>query len=88
MNVVDSKSKRASLANCIEVVDGDRGGVAIHQYSPRFSVILIFWTLSLVSCKEKISKEKTNKAMNNLQEAQYNIDDIGDGNKYNYDRLY
>lgn len=36
--VVDSKSKSASAANGISGVDGDRGGVAIHQYCPRFSV--------------------------------------------------
>ncbi|WP_445722079.1 glycoside hydrolase family 19 protein [Flavobacterium sp.] len=36
--VIDSESKSASSANGIEGVDGDRGGVAIHQYCPRFSV--------------------------------------------------
>ncbi len=36
--VVDSKSKSASAEDGIAGVDGDRGGVAIHQYSPRFSV--------------------------------------------------
>ncbi len=49
-------------------------------------IILLFCTLTLVSCKEK-TKEKRNKDMNNLQQAPYNIDDIGDGNKFNYDTL-
>jgi len=36
--VIDSESKGASAENGIDGVDGARGGVALHQYCPRFSV--------------------------------------------------
>lgn len=36
--VIDSESKSAADANGISGIDGKRGGVAIHQYCPRFSV--------------------------------------------------
>lgn len=36
--VIDSESKSAASENGIEGPDGSRGGVALHQYSPRFSV--------------------------------------------------
>lgn len=36
--VIDSESKGASAENGIDGVDGSRGGVALHQYCPRFSV--------------------------------------------------
>ncbi|MCV9926104.1 hypothetical protein OIU83_00430 [Flavobacterium sp. LS1R49] len=36
--VIDSESKTASDENGISGVDGPRGGVALHQYCPRFSV--------------------------------------------------
>jgi len=36
--VIDSESKAASSTNGIDGIDGARGGVALHQYCPRFSV--------------------------------------------------
>ena len=45
-------------------------------------ITLIFFILILVSCKNNDKKE-----IKNLQQAPYNIDDIGDGNKFNYDTL-
>lgn len=36
--VIDSESKTADSGSGIEGVDGDRGGVALHHYCPRFSV--------------------------------------------------
>jgi hypothetical protein len=36
--VIDAENKGASDANGIAGVDGNRGGVALHQYCPRFSV--------------------------------------------------
>lgn len=36
--VIDSESKSADSGNGIEGPDGDRGGVALHHYCPRFSV--------------------------------------------------
>ncbi|WP_313377127.1 hypothetical protein [Chishuiella sp.] len=38
MYVIDSESKAASANNGISGPDGDRGGIALHQYCPRFSV--------------------------------------------------
>ncbi|PBI82733.1 hypothetical protein BSF41_47310 [Flavobacterium sp. ACN2] len=36
--VIDSESKIASSSNGIDGIDGERGGIALHQYCPRFSV--------------------------------------------------
>ena len=36
--VIDSESKSADAANGISGPDGDRGGVALHHYSPNYSV--------------------------------------------------
>jgi hypothetical protein len=36
--VIDSESKSAASADGIAGADGDRGGIALHQYCPRFSV--------------------------------------------------
>ncbi|MCV9926103.1 SH3 domain-containing protein [Flavobacterium sp. LS1R49] len=55
------------------------------------NVIILSLLISLISCKDKVDEKNVsiekNVSMNDSKNAPYNITDIGDGVKYNYDTL-
>ena len=55
------------------------------------AIIVLSLLVGLISCKDKEDKNKvkenTIENMNEINEAPYNISDLGDGKKFNYDTL-